>query len=345
MQLLKKYKRLRGISRRWIFVLVAIAVLLVYVVERDVISYHYSPHVRFAVEEASEGSQLLPVAMEVLEAMPNRNVTFEAVVDVCKDEEVCVLLFILSARHYTEQRSMLRDTWLKDIPAKCVKYVFMLGSEGKGKPNVDVRREAETYGDIVVGAVEEVHESNVLKAILGYKYASTYCPQAKFVAKVDDDAFINIQRLYNFLGTKNLCQGHERCFIGRPVTRTFSMERRDPGSTVRVPEGRHDVRYMSGLVHVGSMGFVTAALETLASESLLYSEDVFFTYTLTKLVNAFLVLVDPQEIVHSVSSFEALWYNGQLGMEMEHMGVETRRELFLRFREKVKALNRLFGGA
>jgi beta-1,3-galactosyltransferase 1 len=290
----------------------------------------------YTVEDVNDGKGIFDSMQE--DAILSRDVSFRNVVDVCvEEEEVCIIFVILSARNYAAQRAMIRDTWLLDSPAKCAKHVFVLGTPKEGEPFVNVTRESEIHGDIIVGDFEESYTSLVYKVLLGFKYATTYCSKAKFVVKVDDDVFVDVQRLYEFLGTKDLCQGHDRSLIDRKVERTYEMEHLD-GSSYKT-EG--NLMHLGGPIYIGTMDFARAAQEVVPTVNFSSIEDIFFTHKIAKLVNATLVTVDADVVTFEAHRWDARRYDGQLAVELEPLDIETRRMFFLEFECKVRGMQEL----
>ena len=121
--------------------------------------------------------------------------------NVCRsDISVRLFVFIFSLPSNFKRRQMIRSSWLSSSHFKDneLSYVFLLGYERTHK-DTRIYREAETYGDIVLVDFQESFCHLTLKGIAGLHFTTTFCPNAKFVMKTDDDIFINMFLLQNML--------------------------------------------------------------------------------------------------------------------------------------------------
>ena len=80
--------------------------------------------------------------------------------------------------------------------------VFLLGKPDKKQYQTAVNIENEQHGDIVQGTFLDTYHNLTYKAILGLRWVTENCGQAKFVLKVDDDVVVNTPRLLTLLATK-----------------------------------------------------------------------------------------------------------------------------------------------
>jgi len=62
-----------------------------------------------------------------------------------------------------------------------------------------VEAESDKYGDIVQGPFIDHYHNLTLKNLMGLKWAVRHCPNARFILKSDDDAFIDVAQLKNFI--------------------------------------------------------------------------------------------------------------------------------------------------
>lgn len=59
--------------------------------------------------------------------------------------------------------------------------------------------ESRTHGDILQEDFVDSYMNLTIKSVMGLKWASTHCPQARFLMKTDDDMFINVPSLLTYL--------------------------------------------------------------------------------------------------------------------------------------------------
>ncbi|XP_014665843.1 PREDICTED: beta-1,3-galactosyltransferase 5-like [Priapulus caudatus] len=80
-----------------------------------------------------------------------------------------------------------------------------------------IEKESANKGDIVQGAFVDTYSNLTYKHIMALRWATRYCPSAKFVVKIDDDVYVDVWRLADEIdrrfglsvGTQHLiCCGH-----------------------------------------------------------------------------------------------------------------------------------------
>ena len=76
--------------------------------------------------------------------------------------------------------------------------------------------------DILQWDFMDTYNNLTIKSILALKWASTFCSNAKFVIKMDDDVFLNSVNLANFLESRSSqfeIAGHHHDLDSRTVER------------------------------------------------------------------------------------------------------------------------------
>ncbi|KAG7161061.1 Beta-1-3-galactosyltransferase 1-like 7 [Homarus americanus] len=107
--------------------------------------------------------------------------------NVCSGEStVWLLVLVSSAVANFHRRRAIRDTWGGSAP--------LTASHAKL-----VVEESRTYGDILQEDFVDSYMNLTLKSVMGLKWASTYCQQAHYVMKTDDDMYVNIPSLITYL--------------------------------------------------------------------------------------------------------------------------------------------------
>ncbi|KAK6173208.1 hypothetical protein SNE40_016703 [Patella caerulea] len=128
-------------------------------------------------------------------------VTNKAICDERGGIVVKLFIFILTVHSNFIQRNTLRHTWLSASKNNTsdVRYVFLLGKSMDEAMNRKTIAEAAIFNDIIMEDFTDSYQNLTHKTIMGLKYVSNYCKQAKYVLKTDDDMWINIPALQHSL--------------------------------------------------------------------------------------------------------------------------------------------------
>ncbi|XP_017393785.1 lactosylceramide 1,3-N-acetyl-beta-D-glucosaminyltransferase [Cebus imitator] len=140
----------------------------------------------------------------------------------CQAQDVLLLLFVKTAPENYDRRSAIRKTWGNENYARSqlkanIKTLFALGTpnplEGKELQRKLVL-EDQKYNDIIQQDFVDSFHNLTLKLLLQFSWANTYCPHAKFLMTADDDIFIHMPNLIEYL--QSLAQiGVQDFWIGR----------------------------------------------------------------------------------------------------------------------------------
>eukprot|EP00850_Spirogloea_muscicola_P012374 SM000079S22492 [mRNA] locus=s79:532339:536090:+ [translate_table: standard] len=110
-----------------------------------------------------------------------------------RDGPVEMFIGILSSSNHFAERAAVRKTWMQhplirngDVVAR-----FFLAMHPSKQVNLEVRKESELYGDLVIVPFIDRYDLVVLKTIEICKYGVKNV-SAKYVMKVDDDTFVRV---------------------------------------------------------------------------------------------------------------------------------------------------------
>ncbi|CAL8126374.1 unnamed protein product [Orchesella dallaii] len=132
------------------------------------------------------------------------------------------MIIVHSAPKNFEERQAIRKTWgsLQRLGQFHIRLVFLLGHESTVDDNhksdeivattddesdkgssifLKIQQESEKHGDIVTGSFHDSYRNLTYKHLMGYLWVLNHCSHAKYVLKADDDAFIDIFQLFEFL--------------------------------------------------------------------------------------------------------------------------------------------------
>jgi hypothetical protein len=142
-------------------------------------------------------------------------------------EQIYFMILVHSAPGNFQERQAIRATWgsLEEVGGSLIRHMFLLGSSESTQGSLDLLKESVLYGDIVSGNFVDSYKNLTYKHLMGYKWALTYCPKATFILKADDDAFVDVFQLIDF------------------IRRTFGQSPRNTLICNVMPEGTHPMRF------------------------------------------------------------------------------------------------------
>lgn len=141
--------------------------------------------------------------------------------------DVYLLIVVKSVITQHDRREVIRRTWGKEqeIDGKRIKTLFLLGTSSNEAERANHQKllefEDRIYGDILQWDFTDSFFNLTLKETSFLKWFSTYCGRARYIFKGDDDVFVNVQNIVEYLGdadVRNLFVG-DVIFKARPIRR------------------------------------------------------------------------------------------------------------------------------
>ena len=115
----------------------------------------------------------------------------------CRDHDVFMLVYVHSARANHDRRNAIRETWgnttyvARELNTT-TRVVFVLGKAVEDSQDISrIAEESSQYGDIVLVDYIDTYRNLTHKALSALRWIQTYCRQARFVLKTDDDVLVN----------------------------------------------------------------------------------------------------------------------------------------------------------
>ncbi|XP_067884405.1 beta-1,3-galactosyltransferase 9-like [Heterodontus francisci] len=195
----------------------------------------------------------------------------------CADSDVFLLSFVVSKPAHWQSRYAIRRSWgsVKEVRGRAVRTLFALGTPESAQEQEMIGQESKRFQDVVQGLFVDTYLNLTLKTIMVMRWFTTYCPNAKYLLKVDDDVFMNYYNLIEHLmglgdGLKDLYLGrvHRNVRVIRNVSsRYYVSESVYPGGTYP--------NYCSGTSYVVSGDVAHKVYVAALSVPSLSIEDVF----------------------------------------------------------------------
>jgi hypothetical protein len=116
-------------------------------------------------------------------------------------QDLLLIAFVPISPNAVEARTQIRTTWASAdfLSPSTGKVVFVLGKSGSARVNSELKLEARAYGDLVQSDFSDTYYNLTLKTIMGFKWVASYCQNAKYTLKVDDDVVVNVRYLTRYL--------------------------------------------------------------------------------------------------------------------------------------------------
>lgn len=152
-------------------------------------------------------------------------------------EAPTLVALVISAPGHLEKRMAIRRTWSNKSLFPHMRTVFLIGDPKNKTLNERIRKENVVYEDIVQENFHDTYDNLTLKTVMAFKWSAKYCPQAKFLLKVDDDVLVNSYYLKNYLKSmfneteplKNtfLCLKHTNATVKRNTTHKYYLSKEE----------------------------------------------------------------------------------------------------------------------
>ena len=158
--------------------------------------------------------------------------------DFCGKDPLFVAFVPVSPKNF-EHRILIRSTWAQKQAAFNFKVVFMMGHDDSNSSSITekLNEESVIYGDIVQTDFFDTYYNLTIKTMMGFRWVSTYCANAKYTLKVDDDIIVSVTHLTNYLNglVKNsthrtnslLCMYYQMAFVKREKSSKFYLAKEE----------------------------------------------------------------------------------------------------------------------
>lgn len=197
--------------------------------------------------------------------------------DTCRPRAPFLLVLVASAPGHAARRAAVRETWggARQAAGRGVRTLFALGLPAEPALQAALAEEAARHGDLLQGRFADTYANLTRKTLALLGWARAHCAGARFVAKADDDVFLNLPALARRLA--GLDAPRAALYLGRVHWRV--PPDRDPRSRHHVPAALYAPAafppYCSGTAYVLSGEAADAVLGAAALEPLVPLEDAF----------------------------------------------------------------------
>ncbi|KAG8003093.1 LisH domain-containing protein ARMC9 [Nibea albiflora] len=140
--------------------------------------------------------------------------------------DIYLLMVIKSVATQHDRREVIRKTWGKEqvLDGKRIKTLFLIGKPSNEAERANhqklVEYEDYIYGDILQWDFMDSFFNLTLKETHFLKWFQTYCPRVRYIFKGDDDVFVSVENIFEYLESsshaKNLFVG-DVIFKAKPI--------------------------------------------------------------------------------------------------------------------------------
>lgn len=191
-------------------------------------------------------------------------------------EGLLLVVIISSNPNNYANRMIIRNTWGKSTDS--MKVLYLLGESENSTTAQQIINESEIYGDVVQGGFIDAYRNMTYKHVMGLKWVSYHCPQAKYILKADDDVVVNSNALWQFLA-RELSPWGAKGLITCQVLDHAPVQRSDSKWMVTVEEYPWDYypTYCAGWAVIYSQDVVPRLLKEAQNTPYFWIDDVHIT--------------------------------------------------------------------
>ncbi|XP_064115346.1 beta-1,3-galactosyltransferase 1-like isoform X2 [Macrobrachium nipponense] len=195
------------------------------------------------------------------------------------DKMVSILIVVSSSVDNFYRRRAIRETWGGSGPlgVSHAKLVFLLGNPLNSELQTKVVEESRTYGDVLQEDYVDSYMNLTIKSVMGLKWASVYCQQAKYFMKTDDDMYVNVPSLLTYLQEADRSRWITGCIKQK---KSFRPVNASPG----MPLPPAHPPFVAGAGYVISGDIVEELYKASLQTRMIPVEDVYVTAHLAKRV-------------------------------------------------------------
>ncbi|GAB6026557.1 hypothetical protein CHUAL_012973 [Chamberlinius hualienensis] len=193
------------------------------------------------------------------------------------DENVSAIIVVVSSPGNFQSRNSIRSTWGSNLTSDVhIRMVYFVGLSTDFDIDRKLKLEDEKYGDIIQGDFVDTYRNLTLKSVLLLRWASTRCPNARFVLKVDDDVFINPS---NFLALIETHKHRRLSIFGREAYNWRPVRSKSSAYYVEENVWTSSIYpdFVTGPAYLLTMDSVPVLLKYVSKVPFFFLEDVYIT--------------------------------------------------------------------
>lgn len=155
--------------------------------------------------------------------------------------DIYLLMVIKSVATQHDRREVIRKTWGKEqvVDGKRIKTLFLLGKPSNEAESANhqklVEYENHIYRDLLQWDFLDSFFNLTLKETHFLRWFDTYCPGVRYVFKGDDDVFVSVENIFEFLESSNHA---ENLFVGDVIFKAKPIRKKE--NKYYIPQALYD---------------------------------------------------------------------------------------------------------
>jgi len=146
---------------------------------------------------------------------------------------VDLLVMVITSPANFDARNAIRQTWGGFAVERGSRLLFVVGRSPLTEINDRIKEEDNQYEDILQAQFQDAYYNLTLKSLSIINWVADNCEKAKYVLKIDDDMFVNMQLLIDFAETREF----KNVIIGKIAKKW--LPHRDSNSKWYVPSSAY----------------------------------------------------------------------------------------------------------
>uniref|UniRef100_A0A182QUS4 Hexosyltransferase n=1 Tax=Anopheles farauti TaxID=69004 RepID=A0A182QUS4_9DIPT len=198
--------------------------------------------------------------------------------------DVTLLILVTSAPTHREQRLAIRQSWGHYGSRRDISIGFIVGQTDEARIEDQLAAESYMYSDLIRGNFIDSYRNLTLKTISLMEWTKLHCPNASFLLKTDDDMFINVPKLLQFMEA----HGNQRRTIFGRLAKKWKPIRNKKSKYYVSPEQYYPPvfpPFTTGPAYLLTADIINEMYEKSLSQTYLKLEDVYTTGIVAQLLN------------------------------------------------------------
>ena len=197
----------------------------------------------------------------------------------CSHNNILLTIIVISSPNHFEQREAIRQSW-GDVIEENVAISFLVGISKDETTQERVIQESAKYKDLIVNNITDTYENLSLKTLSAFNWMTSFCEKSKFLLKVDDDMFVQVDKILTKVKEIQEEKEENRKLILGNISRGWKPVR-NPKSKYYITEAQYSEEkypdFATGPSYLVSREAVKQIFWSAMKFNYIHLEDVFLT--------------------------------------------------------------------